>query len=412
MLDIKALVLRMALFSHGLALCHARSCSTPFDDNFTEAFFVGTPCSYSMLNSGDSRSCLEDQLGELRQQLAEASVDLMLADLVWEANWTCFAGPDGRPLVTERMTCRHPEYDHANPTESRQILLNISMLQPIYSRALQVGGVRGVIDLLDAGQYVNHTRGVLLHRGKRENVDFAVRISRMAHLAVSTVMTSSFYPRLSSVAECVPGCTMDPFHRTGGLWWIRHWSGEFLQRQAVERDIELERLVWYLQLQQNCGPDFTPIAQSHAVAYATFAAPSTCHALSPLQCKLQLGYPTERMHEWCDRASGVVHGKNSRTECWHAIGHGMFYAAVGAGYPELMSGYRAGYTLRPRSLDVRPEVVEAALQLCLKAPGGADKYCVNGMAHSYSLISRLKNQTVLKTVRAHDAFQTKYNWGK
>ena len=52
-----------------------------------------------------------------------------------------------------------------------------------------------------------------------------------------------------------------------------------------------------------------------------------------------------------------------------------------------MSGYRTGYTLRPRSLNVRPEVVEAALELCLKALGGADKYCVNGMAHSYSLIS-------------------------
>ena len=96
---------------------------------------------------------------------------------------------------------------------------------PIYSRALYSRWAEFAASstyeyqyeywTVDADQYVNHTRGVLLQRGKREHVDFAVRISKTPHLAVSAVMTSSFYPRLSSVRRVYSflgvRSTMDPF---------------------------------------------------------------------------------------------------------------------------------------------------------------------------------------------------------
>lgn len=158
-------------------------------------------------------------------------------------------------------------------------LLDIGDMRDIFHAAFAMGGARGLLDLLEQEPYERETRvaaarlspfnGTVVHRAYKTQLGilydpkFLVRYGYEWAAAVPDQPWSpgaAYYPKLAMVQ--------------GGLWWVRHWAGEFLGEQIVRRrHIDAAEVVWWLQAQQFCRrADFTTVSIEHGVIWYVVAA--------------------------------------------------------------------------------------------------------------------------------------------
>ena len=279
-------------------------------------------------------------------------------------------------------------------------LLDIGDMSAIFHAAFATGGARGLLDLLEQGLYERETtaavarlgpfNGTVVHRAYKAQLGILYDpkfLVRHGYEWAAAVPDHAWSPRAAYYSKLAVV--------QGGLWWVRHWAGEFLGEQILRRrHIDAVEVVWWLQAQQLCRrADFATVAMEHGVIWYVVAAGNLIRA--------EGSYPAAHAAKWCGRyALGMGRWYPTvRTdlgrECRHGFGHAVYYWLAMRDQPaRRLRGFSSfGHTLRvggPRGLQLSKKEMEAGIATCADAVALHPSLvtdCINGLFHSYDTMS-------------------------
>ena len=297
----------------------------------------------------------------------------------------------------------------------RGSLLDIGDVTSVFHAAFVVGGARGLLDLLEMIPFKVACERELARIGLAD-ADHALGLAPKAQSGITyspAFLEKRGYPLPNS--STAPAAAW-PYTVQGGLWRIRHWAGEYLAAQARAHTIDAATVVWWTQQQQKCrGADFATVGVEHAVVWYEVAT-----------AKLISGqdFPSLATARWCHRyfTGEAEWVKTVRTdlgrECRHAVGHGVFYwlAFSKSTHPEVAHGYASlQHTLRtvgPDALQLTTTEMELGIRVCSNASNrflASD--CINGLFHSYDLISPRPNASLKPASAIGTAFLRNHRLG-
>ena len=280
---------------------------------------------------------------------------------------------------------------------------------PIFQAAFRAGGARGLLDLLERAYIFQHSTAVFQRMGMEGVVSLAHRPAYGLEYELPPLPPSPDEKRRAAALNSTAKGTRDVgpqanrYGIQGGLWWLRHWAGEWLASQAARDNIDPAALVWWTQEQQKCGhSDFITVAVEHAIVWYQIAMSS--HAFTSGE------YPGETLALWCHeyatggRFSTGLHTDLGR-ECRHAFGHAVYYwLALGTHQPARRRRYTQCHTMRTvgtAALQLDDASMHDGIHTCQAAPGkAAIEDCMNGLFHSYDWISPRPNTSALVSYKA------------
>ena len=289
----------------------------------------------------------------------------------------------------------------AHSASGRGPLLNISDLVSAFNGAFAAGGARGLIDLLDMVQFA------ACFQKEHNAIDIPGSVARFAPKAQTGLLYDPAflvrfgYSWAANISRDDPAVAFVQ----GGLWWIRHWAGEYLAEQISRHpQVTAADVIWWLQIQQKCyGADFATVAVEHSVIWYTVANEGLI---------MGEAFPEALTAKWCHRyyaGSGewvsTVRSDLGR-ECRHAVGHAVYYWLIMRNRPlrQLQGFASLNYTLRVlphcplcnNGVPLESEEIELGMRVCQSASNQhlvAD--CVNGLAHSYMAMAPVPNETLM-----------------
>ena len=271
-------------------------------------------------------------------------------------------------------------------------IMEISSVCRIFDAAMRLGGARSLLDLLEVDVFLEESTAAAV----------AARMVNNISIAKARRKGQALYYQVSAAIEPASEYVQ------GGLWWLRHWAGEFLQRRAAAESIDTSTLLDWVHQQQMCKQvDFAAVSFEHAVVWNSLASSSSSKGQGELG-GTRPSYPTTAAKAWCaarqpfsDEAATDAQNEavlrasrflqtNLVRECLHSFGHAVFYALLASSSQALReaTGTLPCHTLRPRGFTMPAPTMEQGLSICARAPNWAHTgNCINGLMHSYGLLA-------------------------
>lgn len=311
--------------------------------------------------------------------------------------------------------------------------LDIAAVYAIFEAALRQGGARGLLDLLDMRFYsADLVQDALARAGEETMVStYEPHLGHAVELIDARFNKKWTVPHHASNVKCGFICPSGVFHLPGGLWWLRHWAGEFLVLQARKAGVTSDDLVQFVIEQQTCpNADFVTVGVLHSVVWSSVVLERLEAPLAPLEPYLLMerycyagGHRTDSMHmaymtgvnqtmskPGSSSAKPFISrvGIDPHKECCHAVGHSVFYAtAMRVQAQENITGLESflsphGFTIRPRSFRLPNFAMREAIHACQVSsnPSSFNRtdfhlhMCIDGLQHSYFILSEKPDKEI------------------
>lgn len=169
----------------------------------------------------------------------------------------------------------------------------------------------------------------------------------------------------------------------GTRLWPEHWAGAFLARKARAHAVDVSELIFWLQRKQHTMTSFNQyayVSAMHGVMWEALRDQIRADSLAMYPLKAATAWCGHYANEtrlapakWSKYGQGVH--SNLVRECYHGIGHAVFYALAPAA--------PAGFSLIPSTWSMGNDTLGIILVTCRGASSlSARLGCCGGAFHS------------------------------